>query len=81
MDPRWIGDCDPDLQPGLTCDIEIKNESGTVQEINAGTASALREIAAQIESGKVESGFHQIKAPNGLEIGKLYIDHYATGPR
>lgn len=81
MDPRRLDDCDPDFQPGLTCEIEINIESGTAQEIDARAARALRELAAQIESRKLESGHYPIKGQNGLEIGKLYIDYYATGPR
>jgi hypothetical protein len=76
-----MGDCDPGFQPGLTCDVEINNESGTAKEIYVGTAWALRELAAKIESGKLGSGFHPIKGPNGLEIGEVYLDYYATGPR
>ena len=81
MGPRRMGGSDPDFQPGLMCDVEITSESGTAQEIDAETAWALRELAAQIEGGKLESGSYPIKGRNGLEIGKVSLDYYATGPR
>jgi hypothetical protein len=81
MDRRWMGGSEPDFQAGLTCDVEITNESSTVQEINAETAWALRELAAQIEGGKLESGSYPIKGRSGLEIGKVSLDYYTTGPR
>jgi hypothetical protein len=65
-------------QPALKCDIEIDNKVGkTDQEILASTAEALRSVAAQLEAGKLDTGFHPIKAPNGEIIGEVYLDHYA----
>jgi hypothetical protein len=70
-------DIEGDGQPGLVCHIEIDNKVGkTSREINASTAAALRSVAAQIEAGELGTGFHPIKAPNGEEIGKVYLDHY-----
>jgi hypothetical protein len=72
---------DPELQPGLTCHIEIEIESGALQEINASTAWALRRVADLIEVGRLEGGFHPVKAPSGDKIGEAYLDYYETGPR
>jgi len=71
-------DIEDDGQPALKCDIEIDNKVGkTGREINASTAAALRIVAAQIEAGELNTGFHPIKAPNGEVIGEVYLDHYA----
>ena len=76
---RWKDEFGAELKPGLKCDIEITNEIGvTPEEINASTAWALRQIATQIEADELDTGFHPIKAPNGEEIGKVYLDHYAS---
>jgi hypothetical protein len=82
MDNRARDDAsDPELQPGLTCHIEIEIESGTSQEINASTAWALRKVAELIEVGRLESGFHPVKAPSGDKIGEAYLDYYETESR
>lgn len=82
MDNSAIDDAsDPESQPGLTCHIEIEIESGTSQEIDAATASALRNVAELIEGRRLESGFHPVKAPSGDKIGEVYLDYYETGPR
>ena len=79
---RWKDEVGCELQPSLKCDIEINIESGAPPEdINAMTAWALREIAAQIEADKLDTGFHPIKAPSGEKIGEVYLDHSATEPQ
>ena len=79
---RWKDELGCELLPGLKCDIEINIESGTTPEdINATTAWALREIAAQIEAGKLDTGFHPIKAQNGEKSGGIYVTHSATEPQ
>ena len=81
VDSRWMDECDPELQPGLTCHVEIDNECGqSARDIDATTAWALRNLAAQIEAGKLDSGFHPIKTPSGEKIGEVYLDYYETGP-
>ena len=78
-DSRWMDEHDPELQPGLTCHIEIENDHGkTMREVLTGTGRALRAIAAQIESGTLEDGFHPINAPSGEKIGEVYLDYHAT---
>ena len=72
---------DPELQPGLTCHIEIEIERGTSREIDAATAWALRDIADRIEGRRLETGFHPVQAPGGDKIGEVYLDYYETGPR
>lgn len=75
--PRWKDEFGCEVQPGLKCDIEINIETGaTPEDINATTAWALREIAAQIEADTLDTGFHPIKDPNGEEIGQVYLDHH-----
>ena len=82
MDNSAMNDASgPELQPGLTCHIEIEVERGTSQEIDAATACALRNIADLIEGRRLESGFHPVKAPGGDKIGEVYLDYYQTGPR
>ncbi|HWM49118.1 MAG TPA: hypothetical protein VNR11_19630 [Xanthobacteraceae bacterium] len=71
----------PGFQPGLICHVEIENGSGTARDIDAQTAWALRELAAQIEAGKLDSGFHPVKTPSGVKIGEAYLDYYQLGPR
>jgi hypothetical protein len=67
---------DPAGQPILSCDIEINNEiCKTHKEVLSSTAEALRNLASQIETGKLEDGFHPIKTPNGDIIGEMYLDH------
>ncbi|MDE3016813.1 MAG: hypothetical protein KGI29_07870 [Pseudomonadota bacterium] len=74
-----LTESDPDLKLGLTCDIEINNESGnTLQDILKSTAEALRTIAAQIEADELDSGHHPIKTPSGEKIGEIYLDRHAT---
>jgi hypothetical protein len=41
-------------------------------------AAALRALAAQIEADKLDTGFHPIKAADGKQIGKVYLDFYAN---
>lgn len=72
---------DPNGQPGLMCDIEINNETcKTHRELLAMTAEALRSLASQIETEKLEDGFHPIKTPSGDIIGEVYLDHYEIIP-
>jgi len=76
---RWMDEHDPELQPGVTCHIEIENDHGsTMREVLSATAHALRAVAAQVEAGALEDGFHPIKSPNGEKIGEIYLDHHAT---
>jgi hypothetical protein len=75
---------EPDLSDmegtsGLKCDIEIDYVSATSTDDTSSTvATALRALAAQIEADKLDTGFHPIKAANGREIGKVYLDFYAN---
>ena len=81
-DSRWMDERDPEMQPGLTCDVEITVESGeTYRDCAAEVARALRTTAVLIEEGKLEDGFSPIKALGGEEIGKVYVDWYGTGGR
>jgi hypothetical protein len=79
---RWMDEYDPELQPGLTCHIEIENDHGkTMREVLAATACALRAVAGQIELGVLDDGFHPIRAPDGEKIGEVYLDHHETMER
>lgn len=79
VDSCWMDECEPDVQPGLTCHIEIDNEIGnTPREVASATAKALRALAAQIEAGTLNDGHHPINLLSGEKIGKVYIDWYGT---
>jgi hypothetical protein len=81
-DSRWMDERDPDMQPGLKCDVEITVESGeTLRDCAAEVARALRTTAVLIEEGKLEDGFSPIKTLSGEEIGEVYVDWYGTGDR
>lgn len=74
--PLWKDEFGSEMQPCLQCDIEINVETGASPEaVNAATAWALRELAAQIEADTLDSGFHAVKGPNGETIGQVYLDH------
>ena len=82
MDSSWMDEYDPHMQPGLTCHIEIENETRrTMRDTLATTADALRKLAKQIEEGVLDDGFHQIQLISGEVVGELYLDHHSTGPR
>ena len=76
-DSRWMDERDDEVQLGLKCDVELTIESGdTYREIHAEAARALRAAAAQIEEGKLETGFHPVRTPSGEKIGEVYLDYY-----
>jgi hypothetical protein len=65
--------------PGIKCDIEINYTSSTeADDTGSVVAAALRALAAQIEAGALDTGFHPIKTAAGQKIGDIYLDHYAT---
>ena len=73
---RWMDERDPDIQPSVTCDVELTIETGeTYRELSAEIARALRTIALQVEQGSLEDGWHPIKRLTGEEIGKVYFDY------
>lgn len=79
MNSCWMDECEPGGQPGLTCHIEINTEIGkTPREVAATTARALRALAAQVETGTLEDGFHPISILSGEKIGEVYIDWHET---
>jgi|GEM_PF-6493121 len=81
---EWMDDYDPDpeVKNCLQCDIEIQDESGdTYRNILARVAEGLREIATQIETGKLDDGHHVVRWANGEKLGEVYLDYYGTGPR
>jgi hypothetical protein len=78
-DSRWMDERDSEIQLGLKCDVELTIERGdTYRQILAEAARALRTTAAQLEGGKLEEGFHPLKALTGEEIGEVYVDYYGT---
>ena len=82
VDSRWMDEHDPELQRGVTCDVELNIENGkTYRDLVAKAAWALRTTAVQIEAGKLDDGFHPIKTLDGEEIGKVYLDYYRMGDR
>jgi len=78
IDVDFTSECDSNLQPSLTCHVEIENKCGnTVQAINKSTAEALRAVADQIEADELDTGFHPITTPSGEQIGRVYLDYHA----
>jgi hypothetical protein len=68
---------DPEVRPGLKCDVELTIESGdTYRVILAEAARALRITAVQIEDGKLDTGFHPVMTLSGEKIGEVYVDYY-----
>ncbi len=81
IDAHWMDESEDGFKSCLTCHIEIDNEGGdTPREVATSTAKALRALAAQIEAGTLDDGHHPINLLDGKEIGKVYIDWYASGP-
>lgn len=79
VDSQWMDKRDPELQPGLTCHIELSLDTGdTYREILAKAAWALRTTAVQLEAGTLDTGHHPIKTLSGEEIGKVYLDYYGS---
>ncbi|MGH1378984.1 MAG: hypothetical protein ACRBB3_09210 [Alphaproteobacteria bacterium] len=56
----------------LKCDIEIDCRNGKA------VAWVLRDLAEKIEQESLDTGWHDIKVPNGDKVGKLYLDFYAN---
>ena len=82
LDTSWMDDEESGFKPGLTCHIEIENESDdTLRDVVASTAQVLRVLAAQLEMGALEDGHHPINTPSGKKIGEIYLDHHATSER
>ena len=46
------------------------------QLIQTEAARALRATAAQIEEGKLDTGFHPVRTPSGEKIGEVDVDYY-----
>lgn len=52
------------------------NFSGpTIQTLNKWAANALRKLAGEIESSKMEDGFTPVTDAVGKAIGEVYIDY------
>ncbi len=64
-------DGDPDFEERLKCDIEIDCSNGKA------VAWVLRSLADQIEKGKLDTGHHDVKVPNGNKVEEVYLDYYA----
>lgn len=54
----------------LQCDIEItcSNEKAV--------AWVLRDLANKVEKNELDTGWHDVKTPNGKTVGKIYLDYY-----
>lgn len=63
---------DPEMRPGLKCDIEIDCSNG------AAVAWVLRSLADKIETESLDSGWHDVNVPNGDKVGEVYLDYYQT---
>lgn len=70
-------DFDPDVRAGLVCHIEMDVSGGrTSREVAASTAEQLRLVAAQIESGELDTGHHPLKTEDKNTVGEVYLDFY-----
>ena len=54
----------------LKCDIEIDCSN------SKAVAWVLRDLADKIEKETLDSGWHDVKVPNGDKVGTLYLDFY-----
>lgn len=54
----------------VKCDVEIDCSNGKA------VAWVLRDLADKIEREGLDSGWHDIKVPNGEKVGQLYLDFY-----
>jgi hypothetical protein len=79
VDSRWMDERAPEVQPGLTCHVELDLEKGnTFRELLAKVAWGLRTTALQVEAGKLTDGIHPITTLDGEVIGKVDIDYHGT---
>lgn len=56
----------------VKCDIEIDCTNGKA------VAWVLRDLADKIGQESLDSGWHDVKVPNGDKVGELYLDFYET---
>lgn len=63
---------DDEIEDRLQCDIKIdcRNEKAV--------AWVLRDLADKIESGILDTGYHDVTTPNGDKVGETYLDYYGT---
>lgn len=79
VDSRWLDDFDPEIQPGLTCHLEIDiNKGDTYRSVLTAAARTLRATASKIEAAKLDTGFHPVTAADGESVGQVYLDFYET---
>ncbi|MCG7938894.1 MAG: hypothetical protein N0C88_08590 [Candidatus Thiodiazotropha lotti] len=64
-------DDNPDLEERLKCDVKIDCSN------SKAVAWVLRSLADQIEQENLDTGFHDVKVPNGDKVGEVYLDYYA----
>lgn len=78
-DLSWLDEHNPEVKPGLQCDIEMSIEEGeTLKETASAVAKTLRALAGQIESGVLDTGHHPISSPTGQKIGEIYLDWFGS---
>ncbi|WP_144395602.1 hypothetical protein [Pleionea sediminis] len=58
------------VEDRVKCDIEIDCANGKA------VAWVLRNLADKLERDELDTGWHDVKVPNGDEVGKLYLDFY-----
>lgn len=54
----------------LKCDIEVDCRNGKAM------AWVLRDLADKIEKESLDTGWHDVKVPNGDKVGTIYLDYY-----
>ncbi len=63
---------DDTAEERLKCDLEMDCSN------SKAVAWVLRDLAEKIEKDNLDTGWHDIKVPNGDKVGKLYLDFYAN---
>lgn len=63
---------DPTIELGVKCDIEVDCKNGKA------VAWVLRHLADQVEQEGLDTGWHDVKVPNGDKVGTIYLDYYET---
>jgi hypothetical protein len=79
MDSGWLDEFDPELVACLTCHVELEAKGTTYRPVVQNIAAALRETAAKIESGLLDTGFHDLESPAGEKLGEVYLDYSGEG--
>lgn len=80
MSLEGFDEFDPLSEAALKCDIELDTTGHrTSRDAAKATAALLRALAASIENGQLDTGFHPVMNANGEKVGEVYLDFYGIG--